>query len=288
VKVILERLVRRISFEEVMEATPEEHKKFIVAIQKRLKRAKELRNRKKKGLAPEEEGEGEIGEDGKYRIKGGYEQALYGEEDEEEEGAEEDDEMEDFPAPAGRGAGKGGAPSGGRRGLEGTPAEKGAEGAGVSKGGLGQTKHGFPAGKGGLPVILGEEEEVILGEEEEVILGEEEEGRDSGRKRRRQEEDAEDVLAPIQEEEGRDSGRKRRRLEEDAGDVLAPIQAEKRARLSGKGGAATGGLAEKRERLALDAIRNDEGNAEVMALAAAADQASVARHARSWDQPESP
>lgn len=34
----------------------------------------ELRNRKKKGLAPEEEGEGEIGEDGKYRIKGGYEQ----------------------------------------------------------------------------------------------------------------------------------------------------------------------------------------------------------------------
>jgi ribosomal RNA-processing protein 12 len=152
VKVILERLIRRISYDEVLEATPEEHRKFILAIQKRLKRAKALKGRARAAGGAEDGEEGAEGaEGGKYRIKGGYEQALYGEEDEEED--EEDEAMGDAAAAAA--AARGGGHAGQRRGLEG---EKGG-GEAVARGGAGQTRHGFPAGKGGLPVILDDEQE---------------------------------------------------------------------------------------------------------------------------------
>ena len=49
-------------------------------------------------------------------------------------------------------------------------------------------------------------------------------------------------------------------------------------------GAAGGAQAEKRERLELAAIETDAGKQAALALAASADQASAARHARSWDQ----
>jgi len=89
VKVVLERLMRRTSYEEVLEATPEEHRKLIAAVYKRWKRSKTLKARAKGGGAMEEDVED--ADQATLRLKGGYEAALYGDEDSEEEGDDMDE-----------------------------------------------------------------------------------------------------------------------------------------------------------------------------------------------------
>jgi hypothetical protein len=171
--------MRRTSYEEVLEATPDEHQALIKAVYKRWKRSKTLKARAKgEGAAMEEDAEG--ADAAKMRLKGGYEAALYGDEDSEEEGDEEEE------ADAGGRAGHGGDASG-RRGLDGRrntgsdagTAAAGGKGAAGAAGGA-STKFGFPAtsGPGGKPVILEEAGESGV-----------------GRKRRRQEEEASEVMA---------------------------------------------------------------------------------------------
>uniref|UniRef100_A0A7S4P203 Ribosomal RNA-processing protein 12-like conserved domain-containing protein n=1 Tax=Guillardia theta TaxID=55529 RepID=A0A7S4P203_GUITH len=170
VKVILERLVRRTSYEEVLQATPEEHKKLIIAVNKRLKRAK-------KSKAKREEEEEETQEPSRMRLKGGYEAALYGDEDEEEEDEEEEDEgMEDLP--------KGRAPAGMRRSVDGRSRQQDGSSSSAPTTAAARTKFGFPANNVGKPIIVDEEEEKV-----------------AGKKRRRMEEEAEEFLAPMKEEE---------------------------------------------------------------------------------------
>jgi len=178
--------MRRTSYEEVMEATPEEHRKLIVAVYKRWKRSKTLKARAKgDGAAMEEDGEGADGS--KMRLKGGYEAALYGDEDSEEEGDEEEE---------GGGARAAGHEAAGRRGLDGGR-NSGAAAGGMSGGAAGgagapSTKFGFPATAGpeGRPVIMEEVEESGV-----------------GRKRRRQEEEASEVMAvrSAQQKEAREA-----------------------------------------------------------------------------------
>lgn len=174
VKVVLERLMRRTSYEEVLEATPEEHRRLIGAVYKRWKRSKTLKARTKAdGLEAGEGDEGEEGEGSRMRLKGGYEAALYGDEDSEEEADDADGDAE-----MAGGVHTGGA---GRRGLDGGR-HSGAAGAAKAGGATPgpATKFGFPATSGpdGKPVILEEAEESGV-----------------GRKRRRQEEDAQEVMA---------------------------------------------------------------------------------------------
>jgi ribosomal RNA-processing protein 12 len=177
VKVVLERLMRRTSYEEVLEATPEEHRKLIAAVYKRWKRSKTLKARAK-GEGPDA-AEGDEAEDGdgtRLRLKGGYEAALYGDEDSEEEADDMDGDAEMAGGHTGGAAGRRGLDGGRHSGAAaaGTAARAGSAGAGPP------TKFGFPATSGpdGKPVILEEAEESGV-----------------GRKRRRQEEDAQEVMA---------------------------------------------------------------------------------------------
>ena len=83
VKVILERLMRRLSYEELLQATPAEHHNFIINIHKKLKRAKSGKKNREAAEAGGDynEVEGEYdGRDDAHRVKGGYEAALYGDE----------------------------------------------------------------------------------------------------------------------------------------------------------------------------------------------------------------
>ena len=182
VKVVLERLVRRLSYEEVLEATPVQHHALIQNIQKKIKRSKA---KKKAGAAGDDEmgdyDEGAEAERG-AKVKGGYEAALYGDEEVEEESDDEDGEE------GGKRGGGGGHQYGaqGRRGL--------GSGMGVSAGGVGDGKGaravpqnvgGFAASQDGRPVIVERMEE---------------EDRVGGKKRRRQDEEAYSIVGDVDKE----------------------------------------------------------------------------------------
>jgi len=66
----------------VLAATPEDHHKLITAVHKRWKRSKSLKARTN-GRGDDAQGAMEGGDDSNMRLKGGYEAALYGDEDEE-------------------------------------------------------------------------------------------------------------------------------------------------------------------------------------------------------------
>ena len=69
----------------MLAATPEDHRKLINAVHKRWKRAKSLKARAngRGPLGDDLQGATEGGDDSNMRLKGGYEAALYGDEDEE-------------------------------------------------------------------------------------------------------------------------------------------------------------------------------------------------------------
>ena len=66
----------------MLAATPEDHRKLITAVHKCWKRSKSLKTRTN-GRGDDAQGATEGGDDSNMRLKGGYEAALYGDEDEE-------------------------------------------------------------------------------------------------------------------------------------------------------------------------------------------------------------
>lgn len=179
VKVIVERLVRRLTYEEVLEATPAEHHKLIQAIHKKLKRAKS--GKKNRAAEGEEMDEGEYEEQGheSHRVKGGYEAALYGDEDVEEESDDEDEGHH------GGARGHQNHSAGERRGLGGN---FGAPGGGRAQGQQSaqqQKLGGFSTSRDGRPVIVEKMDD---------------EDRVGGKKRRRQDEEAVAIVGDVDKE----------------------------------------------------------------------------------------